>query len=182
MKFDQYLFKNSWYELNWLFPWQYLKYFPNGLDLLCSLRLSADIWNFSEHFSFNSSRPWKLHLCGRNYQNVGKYWWFAQTEIGRFRRAGWQHCILQKAKQIRWLSAFVEVNWWMKWKQIFQKTLNPWAEISQVPLETFISELRPLWWAAGNKQPSRYPYPYPADQRRRGDVCSFPAAHQSGHI
>ena len=55
--------------------------------------------------------PKKLHLCGRNYQNVGKYGGFAQTEIGRFRRAGWQHCILQKAKQIRWLSAFVEVNW-----------------------------------------------------------------------
>ena len=34
----------------------------------------------------------------------------------------------------------------------FQKTLITWTERSQVPLKTFKSELRPLWWVAGNEQ------------------------------
>ena len=36
----------------------------------------------------------------------------------------------------------------------FQRTLNPWTERPQVPAKTFKSEFRPLWWVAGNGQPS----------------------------
>ena len=41
----------------------------------------------------------------------------------------------------------------------FQKTLNPWTKRSQLPPETFKSELRPLWWAAGTERHSPPPSP-----------------------
>ena len=41
----------------------------------------------------------------------------------------------------------------------FQKTLNPWTGRSQLPLETFKFELRPVWCAAGTERHSPPPSP-----------------------
>ena len=44
-------------------------------------------------------------------------------------------------------------------EETFQKTLNLWTGRSQVPPETFKSELRPLWWATGTERHSPPPSP-----------------------
>ena len=44
-------------------------------------------------------------------------------------------------------------------EETFQKTLNLWTGRSQLPPETFKSELRPLWWATGTEGHSPPPSP-----------------------
>ena len=46
-------------------------------------------------------------------------------------------------------------NFGSTFNDLFQKTNNPWDR--KAPLETFKSEVSPLWWAAGNEQPSLPP-------------------------